>query len=140
MRLSCPPAWRSNGSAPRHQCHARRRCGRAGYGRVWRRPRPRSRRLGVAGLGFFGCRFGRRRFTLQALFLRLTLAWIVAYGALGEARGIEKTQHAIGRLRPDREPVLGALDVELDAIGAVFGQQWIVRPDLPDEAAVARRG
>ena len=93
-----------------------------------RRPRPSSRPRRPAASR-------SRRF-----FFGLALLGFCLRLALGQARGVEEARHAVGRLRADAEPVLDALEVELDAVGVVLGQQRIVRADLLDVAPVARRG
>ena len=134
-----PPCRR--GSPPRRGCHARPRCGREECARAlasrsrhltpqaWpRRPRPSSAASAAAASR-------SRRF-----FFGLALFGLLLGLALGEARRVEEARHAVGRLRADAEPVLDALDVELDAVGVVLGQQRVVRADLLDVAPVARRG
>src|SRR5690606_14518488 len=82
---------------------------------------------------------GSRFFRLLAAFLaRDRLLRVVARRALQEALLVEEAGHAVGRRRALREPRLGLLHVEHDALGAL-GQQRVVGADLLDEAAVARR-
>ena len=58
--------------------------------------------------------------------------------ALGEAGGVEEAEHAVGRLRAHRQPMLDPLGLERDALLVALGQDRIVGADDLDEAAVAR--
>src|SRR5581483_5022939 len=72
---------------------------------------------------------------LLRLLARNRLLRIVARGALGEAGGIEETEHAVGRLGALRQPVLNALGVERHALLVALRQDRIVGADDLDEAA-----
>src|SRR5262245_37727058 len=90
------------------------------------------RRLGLAACSG-SC---RRCFALLSLLLRLGLLHARARFALHEAGGIQEPRHAVGRLRADRQPVLGPVHIELHAICTVLWQEWIVCADLLDIAAI----
>src|SRR5690606_14884301 len=78
-------------------------------------------------LGFFdGGSLGGLLFSaLGGLLARLGLVRVVACVALGQAGGVEETQHAVGRLGANAEPMLGTLGVQHDAAFIVLGQQRI---------------
>src|SRR5690606_23721472 len=52
--------------------------------------------------------------------------------------GGKEARHAVARQRADRQPVLGALDVQHQALGMVLRHHRVVVADVLDEAAVAR--
>src|SRR5690606_30937463 len=72
------------------------------------------------------------------LFAGDTLVGVVARGALLNACGVEEARDAVARLGADAQPMLGAVGVELDALGIVLGEQRVVAADAFDEAAIAR--
>jgi hypothetical protein len=75
---------------------------------------------------------------LLGLLAGLALLRVIAGGTLLDAGGVEEAGDAIGRLRTDRQPMLGAIGVEHDALGVVLGEQRVVGADLLDEGAIAR--
>src|SRR5688572_19570075 len=91
----------------------------------------RRRGSGFGGLGLGLGAFGR-------LLAGQRLLGVAARRTLEHAGGIEETQHAIGRLRPDSQPMLGALGEQVHALAGI-GQLRIIGADLLDEAAVPRR-
>ena len=100
------------------------------------------RRLGGFGSGFVrGINLGLALFgALLGLLAGDTLVRVAAGGALLDTGGVEEAGNAIGRLRADRQPMLGALGVDLDAVGVILGEERVVRTDLLDEGAVGRAG
>ena len=104
------------------------------------RPAALRRRLGAGCFSGLRRGFGCRRFALEALLAGLRLLRVVARLALQEAGLVEEAGDAVGRLRADGQPMLGAVEVELHAVGVVLRQHRIVRADLLDVAAVARGG
>src|SRR5213080_2062010 len=51
---------------------------------------------------------------------------------------VEKAQHPVGRQRTFGEPGLDLVEIELEALGLVLGQQRIEIAEPLDEAAIAR--
>src|SRR6185437_10473693 len=86
--------------------------------------------------GFAGCG-GSSGSALLRLLLRLGLFRVVLLKRLYQARIGEEAMHAIGRGRALRHPFLCLFEVELEAIGMILRQQWIVEADLLDKAAIA---
>src|SRR5690606_18587926 len=76
---------------------------------------------------------------LGGLLARLGLVRVVARFALGQTSGIEETQHAVGWLGTNLEPMLGALGIQHDAVIGVLGQLRVEGAELFDEAAIAGR-
>ena len=76
---------------------------------------------------------------LLRLLLRLGLLRIVPLERLEHARIGEEAMHAVRRGGALRNPSLRLVEIELDAVGVILGQQRIVEADLLDEAAVARK-
>jgi len=76
---------------------------------------------------------------LDSLLAGLALVRVAADGALTDAGGVEEAGDAIGRLGADRQPMPRALGIDLDAVRIILGEQRVVRTDLLDEGAVARR-
>ena len=128
-RQACPPPWR------------RLRPGR--FGLI--RPGLRRRLRCLGRLGRFGGRFLGGRCGLVRLLLHPVLGLLPRLGLLGvaarlgreHARGLEEARDPIGRLRPQIQPVLDAVEVHLDAVLAALGKQRVVGSQLLDEAPVA---
>src|SRR6516164_11393218 len=98
-----------------------------------------ARRLG-GGCGF--CGGGRLRCLLGArlaLLARDRPVRVVARFALHDAGLVQKAQHAIGGQRAFRNPRLGLVEVELDALGFLLRQERIEKAEPLDEATVAGR-
>src|SRR3546814_8311364 len=55
------------------------------------------------------------------------------------AGGIQEASDAVGRLCANGDPVLGALDVQNNALLIILGEQRIVAADTLDETAIAGR-
>src|SRR5207244_5412464 len=62
---------------------------------------------------------------LLRLFLRLRFVRIVARRTLRHARLVEEAQDAIGRRRPLGEPSLDLVEVELEAILGILGDERV---------------
>ena len=143
-RRCAPPGWRRARPTPHPAapCHS--------PGRRFARPAlrpgplppgrlpPGLRPLGGFGVGGFLLLLALFD-ALLGLLAGLRLLRIEPCLALQHAGLVEEAEHAVGRLRALREPMLDALKVELDALGVLRGEEGIVGPDLLDEAAVARR-
>ena len=91
--------------------------------RAWGPQRPRPSRLLPA----------------PSLLARHCLLGIVALLALQYPGGVEKTHHAIRRLRALRHPGLGLFQIEFQPLGFFLRQQRIEMAETFDETAVARR-
>src|SRR5690606_12677974 len=72
------------------------------------------------------------------LLARYGALGVVACLALADTGSVEETQHAVGRLRALRQPMLHALEVEIHALLRVLRQHRIIGAEFFDEAAVAR--
>src|SRR5262245_32374822 len=97
-------------------------------------------RRGAGGSRGFGCRgLGGLLGLRLALLARDRARGIAARLALHHARLVEKAQHAVGRQRPFREPRLHLVEIELETLALIFGQQRVEKSEPLDEAAVARR-
>src|SRR3546814_302636 len=90
---------------------------------------------GGGGFGFLG---GTLLGALLGLLAGLALLRVAAGRAFHQAGLIEEAKDAVRRLSADRQPMLGAISVDLHALFAVAGKQRIVAADALDELAVAR--
>src|SRR3546814_10231937 len=71
--------------------------------------------------------------TLLGLFAGFSLLRIIPGSTFLHAGGIQEASDAVGRLCANGDPVLGALDVQNNALLIILGEQRIVAADTIDE-------
>src|SRR5919197_1644135 len=98
------------------------------------------RRAAGGSRGFGSCRgLGGFLGLRLALLARDRARRIVARLALHQPRLVEKAQHAVGRHRTFGEPRLHLVEIELETLALILGQQRVEKSEPLDEAAVAWR-
>src|SRR5690606_30472011 len=108
-----------------------RRRGFLGHGLGLRRRR-RGGGRGGGGLGAVGLALGALGRTLLGLLAGLALVWVVAVRPFHQALGGQEASHPVGGLGALLQPFLDALDLQHHPLGAVLGDQRVVRAHLLD--------
>src|SRR3546814_5457171 len=77
--------------------------------------------------------------TLLGLFAGFSLLRIFPGSTFLPAGGLQEASDAVGRLCANGDPVLGALDVQNNALLIILGEHRLVAADRPDDTAIAVR-